>query len=145
MSLAFFIEHGPWGLALASFMAGTVFPLPSEPVLVALVALGRDPRRMALIATLANVLGAVTLMLIARKGRAFAERRVSRENLARAEEQFRLRGVWLLLFSWLPVVGDALVLAAGLLNVPWRQAVPLLALGKGARYLVVAFSALLLR
>jgi len=42
------------------------------------------------------------------------------------------------LFSWLPLVGDALAIAAGWLRLnPWI-ALAALAAGNGARYLVVA-------
>jgi membrane protein YqaA with SNARE-associated domain len=56
----------------------------------------------------------------------------------RSVERVRRYGYPVLLFAWLPVVGDAFPLAAGWLRFgPWRSA-GLLALGKLARYLVLA-------
>ena len=47
-------------------------------------------------------------------------------------------GEWVLLLSWVPIAGDALCVAAGWLRVnPWL-ALLMLALGKCARYLLVA-------
>lgn len=43
-------------------------------------------------------------------------------------------GIWLLPFAWLPVVGDALPLAAGWLRLnPWTSGL-MLVIGKTARY-----------
>jgi membrane protein YqaA with SNARE-associated domain len=50
----------------------------------------------------------------------------------------RRYGYPVLLFAWVPVVGDAFPLAAGWLRFePWRSAL-LLAIGKLVRYLVLA-------
>ncbi|MCK6429058.1 MAG: DedA family protein, partial [Burkholderiaceae bacterium] len=47
-------------------------------------------------------------------------------------------GYWSLLFSWLPLVGDALAVAAGWLRFnPWL-ALALFAIGKLVRYALVA-------
>lgn len=139
------VSWGPLGLAAAAFLAGSLVPLPSELVLVALVALGRNAMAMIVIATSCNVLGAATLLACGRSGRDVSERHVDRELLERAERHFRRFGVWLLLLSWLPLIGDPIVLIAGAFRVPWRVALPLLTIGKAARYVVVAVGALALR
>ena len=46
-----------------------------------------------------------------------------------------------MVFAWVPAVGDALPVLAGLLGVPWRRAALWLALGKGGRYAVVLATA----
>lgn len=46
-----------------------------------------------------------------------------------------------LVLAWVPAVGDALPVLAGLMGVPWRRAVLWLALGKGGRYAVVLATA----
>lgn len=137
--------YGPWGLALAAFCAGSVVPFPAEAVLAALVALGRSPAAMTAVATAANVLGATTLLLAGRWGRDYALRRVGAERLGRAQERLTRFGPWPLLASWLPIVGDAFVVAAGIARLPWSVCLPLIALGKGARYALVAYGALWLR
>lgn len=132
-------------MAAAAFLAGSLVPLPSEAVLAALVALGRSPTTMTFIATACNVLGAATLLAAGRSGRGLSEAHANRELLERAERYFRRFGVWLLLLSWLPLIGDPIVLVAGAFRVPWRVALPLLALGKAVRYAVVTIGALALR
>ena len=137
-----FISWGPYGLAAAAFLSGSVAPLPSEAVLGALVALGRNPSTMTLIATIANVLGAATLLLAGSSGREWSDRNTRQDLLVRTERYFKRYGSWVLLFSWVPVIGDALVLAAGAFRVPWKVALPLLTLGKGLRYAAGSLAAL---
>ena len=132
-------------MAAAAFLAGSVAPLPSEAVLGALVVLGRGAASMTFIATVANVMGAATLLTLGRSGRPFFERRVDPGVLARSERWFLRFGVWTLLLSWLPLVGDAFVLVAGAFRVSWWAALPLLTAGKAFRYAAVAAGALALR
>jgi membrane protein YqaA with SNARE-associated domain len=53
-------------------------------------------------------------------------------------ERVRRSGAPALAFAWLPVIGDGLVLAAGWLKLNWLAAVAWQALGRFARYWVVA-------
>ena len=39
--------------------------------------------------------------------------------IVKAEDYFKKYGVWSLLFSWLPIIGDPLTLVAGYLKVPF--------------------------
>ncbi|HEX8697293.1 MAG TPA: VTT domain-containing protein [Myxococcaceae bacterium] len=138
------------GLFVVSMMAGSVVPIPSEALLAAVIHGGVPPMAAVTVATVGNVLGALSLYLLGlwvarggggRLGR-WASRRVNREGprLERAQQRLRRWGPPMLLLSWLPVVGDAFVLAAGFAGV---RAVPFLvftSLGKGLRYTFVAVS-----
>ncbi len=59
------------------------------------------------------------------------------EALERATGWFNRYGLWSMLFAWLPIVGDPLTFAAGVLGVNFRAFVILVAIGKGARYIAV--------
>ena len=48
-------------------------------------------------------------------------------------------GSWSLLFTWLPVIGDGLCLAAGMLGWSRWRSLLLIALGKAARYAAIAW------
>jgi membrane protein YqaA with SNARE-associated domain len=48
-------------------------------------------------------------------------------------------GAWALLGSWLPIIGDPLCLAAGWLRLPLVPSLLAIAVGKAARYAVVAY------
>ncbi|PKO59061.1 MAG: DedA family protein, partial [Betaproteobacteria bacterium HGW-Betaproteobacteria-19] len=54
----------------------------------------------------------------------------------------RRHGSLILLLSWVPLIGDALCAAAGLLRLPWISCVWWMAIGKGARYLAIAWAML---
>lgn len=84
-----------------------------------------------LFASLGNCLGALTNVGL---GRWFADRVEARLAGHRALGWARRWGGWCLLGSWLPIVGDPLMLAAGLLRLPWH-AIALFGLGtRVARY-----------
>ena len=128
-------------LALSAFLAATILPVSSEAVLAGLIAAGRgDPVALFIVATVGNTLGSVVNWLIGRGIAQFRDRPwfpVSRERYHAAERQFDRYGVWLLLFAWLPFVGDPLTVVAGALRVPFGRFVLLVAIGKAARYAMV--------
>ncbi len=51
-------------------------------------------------------------------------------------------GRWSLLMSWMPIVGDPLTLAAGMLREPFWSFLAIVAVAKTMRYMVVAALAL---
>ncbi|MBI5890298.1 MAG: DedA family protein [Nitrosomonadales bacterium] len=55
-------------------------------------------------------------------------------------ESVRRYGAPSLIFAWLPLAGDALCLAAGWLRLNWWQAALFMALGKFARYGMIALA-----
>ncbi len=55
----------------------------------------------------------------------------------RAGRWFARYGSWSLLFAWVPVVGDPLTVAAGLLRVNFGWFLALVAVGKAGRYAAV--------
>ena len=122
---------GLLGLALSSFISATLLPGTSELVLLAVLQQHPDQFWTAIgIATLGNTLGAMTSYVLGR----LVPNRVDGKSI----ERVRRYGYPVLLFAWVPVVGDALPLAAGWLRFePWRSAL-LLAVGKFARYVVLA-------
>jgi len=120
------------GLFAASFVAATLFPLPSEAALF--VYLKANPDRVALavaVATLGNTLGGMTSYLV---GRFIPQRKID----PRAEGWIRRFGAPITFFAWLPVVGDALCVVAGWLRIHWAAALAFMAAGRLLRYIVVA-------
>ncbi len=143
-------EWGLPGLFLVAVMAGSVLPAPSEAVLAALIYGGVQPAWTVAVATVGNVLGAITVYLLGRwvarggggpVGR-WVQRRRAREGprLERAQARLATWGAPVLLLAWLPVVGDVFVLAAGLVGMRWAPFVAFVTLGKALRYLFVALS-----
>jgi membrane protein YqaA with SNARE-associated domain len=118
-------------LFLSSFTSATVLPGTSEVALAAVLAAGAAGLWAALgVATLGNTLGGMSSYLI---GRVLPKRLDSR-----ALSWMSRYGALSLLFSWVLLVGDALCVAAGWLRInPWLS-VLCIALGKFARYWVIA-------
>jgi membrane protein YqaA with SNARE-associated domain len=138
------LAYGPAGLFLVSFLAATLLPLGSEWLLAALLLQRQDPTLLVAVATVGNMLGACTTYAAGRAGSEPLKRllRLDRQAEERSLAIFRRYGSPALLFSWLPVVGDGLCLAAGLLRIAFsRFAIPM-ALGKLGRYLAVAAATL---
>jgi len=135
-------SYGYLSLFFLSFLAATLLPLGSEWLLVTLLTHRHDPLVAVTIATAGNYLGACTSYWIGIYGGNLLAERLLRIDTAareRAERFFRRYGSWSLLLSWLPVVGDPLCLAGGLLRIPFTRFSLLVAAGKGARYATVAW------
>jgi len=135
----------PYGLVSLfslSFLASTLVPLGSEWLLVLLIVQGHPVLTTVAVATLGNSLGAVTTYLIGIFGSDVLTRRVLRlsdQDLDRAGKVYRRFGVWSLLLSWVPIVGDPLCLVAGALRTPLPLFLVLVPLGKICRYGALAF------
>ena len=124
-------EAGLWGLFASAFVSATILPGSSEVVLVGLLAKYPAPFWAAIaVATIGNTLGGVSSYYLGRLLPNKAE--------GRAIAWAKRYGVWSLLFSWLPVVGDALCVAAGWLRFNAWMCSLALAVGKLIRYLLVA-------
>ena len=122
-------------LFAASFAAATLVPLPSEAALFAYLKAYPESLGLALgLATLGNTAGGMTSYLL---GRFLPAKSLD----AQALDRMRRYGAPALLFAWLPLVGDALCIAAGWLRMHWLGALGFMALGRLARYVAVAFLA----
>lgn len=123
------------GLFAASFFSATLLPGHSEAALLAFLHFRPEQLWPALgLATLGNTLGGMSSYVI---GRLIPERALEKAN-ARGLDWVRRYGSLSLLLAWLPVVGDALPVAAGWLRLnPWLSML-FMALGKFARYAAVA-------
>ncbi|AKC87096.1 YqaA family protein [Pseudoxanthomonas suwonensis] len=130
------------GLFLAAFLAATLLPMQSEAALVALLLADYPPWLLVLVASVGNVLGSTVNWWLGRELLRFQDRRwfpVSPAAMARAQARYRRWGRWSLLLSWMPVVGDPLTLVAGVMREPLRVFLPLVAVAKTGRYVVLAW------
>jgi membrane protein YqaA with SNARE-associated domain len=119
-------------LFVSSFLAATLLPGGSEVVFGALLLSGSVSPVLALAtATLGNTLGGLSTYLL---GRLVPDTKTD----ARMVTWLRRWGSPVLLLSWLPLLGDALCLAAGWLRVNGLWATLYIAIGKGVRYWVLA-------
>ena len=125
-------SFGLAALFLSSFLAATLLPGGSEFVLAGVLATGTAGLWPALaVATAGNTAGGATSYLL---GRLIPQR----ELRGRGLDWVRRWGAPALLLSWVPVIGDALCVAAGWLRLGAGWSVFFMALGKFARYYVIA-------
>jgi len=140
----FLIDWGLPALFGISFLAATVLPVASEWLLAAMVMHHGDLAAAVTVATLGNTLGALTTWAVGMWGGLWILHRwfgISEASRLRAENWYARWGSWSLLLAWMPVVGDPLCLVGGMLRVPPGRFILLVATGKAARYLLVAWSA----
>lgn len=123
-----------WGLFASSFLAATLLPGGSEAVLYAVLQMHPDSYRTAiLVATVGNTLGGMSSYVVGRL--------LPKHYSGKGLEFARRYGTPALLLSWVPLIGDALCVAAGWLRLQPALSAFFIAVGKFARYVAVAWVA----
>lgn len=116
----------------SAFVSSTLFPGGSEAAYLAFLYYYPDKIYSAtLVAGCGNALGAITGLIL---GRLFPT--PAQEPAIKRVKRW---GAPILFFSWLPVIGDALPVAAGWLRIAWFPAVFWITFGKFSRYLLLAY------
>jgi len=130
------------GLFLSAFVAATILPAQSETVLgVLLVAGSYNTGVLIAVASVGNVLGSVVNYLLGRFAVRYQDRRwfpVGADALSRAQKWYARYGRWSLLLSWVPIVGDPITVAAGVMREPFWRFLMLVTIAKVGRYMVLA-------
>lgn len=130
------------GLFVSAFVSSTIAPGGSEAVLAYLVnQQSFSIIQLVLIATIGNTLGALTTWWLG----IWASKKYPAETLLDGRRQKSLQtvrtwGGWALLFSWLPIVGDGLCFAGGWLRLSLFSSLIAIFVGKGLRYMAVAYA-----
>ena len=118
-------------------------PLSSEPLLAFLVSNEGIVALPVLVGTAGNVFGACTTYGISRRAaRVLMEPRKVSKGQRRAARLFKRYGQPVLLLSWVPILGDGLVVLAGVTKLHFFYFCFWVTLGKGLRYLAVALATL---
>ncbi len=126
-------EASLWSLFASSFLAATLLPGGSELVLVGVLKMHPQLYWPALVmGTVGNTLGGLTSYFI---GRIFPKPTTQNRGLKYVEKF----GSASMLFAWTPIIGDALCVAAGWLRLNWLWVTLFMAIGKFARYFVIAY------
>lgn len=145
----FFIEYGYWGMAMASFLAGTFVPFSSEAVMGALlVTTGMDPMLTIISGTIGNVLGSMFNYFIGRIGSIEQISRwmhIKERRLRKTRDYVEKKGSWIAAFSFLPIFGTAISISLGILRANVWGVMFWSFVGKFIRYLIVGYSAVAMR
>lgn len=124
-----------WGLFASSFLAATLLPGGSEAVLYAVLKTHPQSYWTAIVvATVGNTLGGMSSYLVGRL--------IPGNYAGKGISLARRYGTPALLLSWVPLIGDALCVAAGWLRLQPALAALFIAAGKLARYIAVAWLAI---
>lgn len=144
----FLIEYGCLSLFLLSFLASTLLPVGSEWLLVMLLMEGYGVMPVMAAATIGNTLGACTTYAIGFYGGPLLVEKwlhISGNALHRGGRIYHRYGVWSLLFTWVPFIGDPLCVAGGIFRTRMSVFLLLVSIGKLARYAFVAWLTVLAR
>lgn len=118
-------------LFISSFLGATLLPGGSEAVLYAVLKAYPESFWLALaIGTAGNTLGGMVSFAMGWL--------LPQTQQLKHVDKLRSYGTPALLLAWLPLLGDALCLAAGWLRLCWWQAALFMAIGKFARYWLIA-------
>ena len=132
-------------LLLFSFLAATILPFSSEILLSSMYMTGSfQTINLLVIASLGNISGSIVNWYLGKKINLYQRRKwfpVSSDRLKKSEYYFQKYGLWSLLLSWVPIIGDPITLFAGILNVRFQIFVILVSISKISRYVFVLYLA----
>lgn len=138
---------GYWGIFVAAFIAGSVFPFSSEAVLTALQLAGLDPLRLFVFATIGNVAGSMFNYGVGTLGKMeWIERylHVPEAKVERTARWMERYGAWIGTLCFLPILGSVIAVTLGFTRAnPWLSLLTI-TIGKAARYGLLIYTISLL-
>lgn len=145
--MTFLVSYGYMGMLIAAFLAASILPFSSEAVMVGLQAAGLDPVALIAYGTIGNVLGSMFNYTIGRLGKMeWIEKylHVKKEDLDKAHKFMAGKGAWMGLLSVIPVIGDVITVALGLMRANVVIVVISVTISKLARYILLVYGASLI-
>ena len=136
-----FISIGFTGLFIITFLSATILPFSSELFLAFMLSKGYDPQFCLIVATLGNSLGGISNYGIGRLGNLVWLKKIgiTEPKLINLSLRVKKYGFWLAFFSWVPIIGDPLIVGLGYFKVPFLRVLILLIFGKLLRYLAIVW------
>lgn len=134
------IDWGYLGLFLSALLAGSIVPFSSELVLVGLVEMGLDPVFCVLSAALGNTAGGMTCYYMGHFAKIeWIERyfKGKKERIERIRKFLQGKGALMAFFSFLPIVGELISIALGLMRSNVWITTTAMFVGKLVRYIVI--------
>lgn len=126
-------DWGLFGLCIVCFLSATILPFASEAAVVFFLLHYPTAFQILFVATLGNSLGGLTNIWLGRKSRLWFKK----INVIRYEKRIQSYGFWLAGLSWVPIIGDPLLIALGFYRTPLKPTIALMIIGKALRYVVI--------
>lgn len=139
----FLIQYGYWGMFVAAFIAGSVFPFSSEAVMAGLQLAGLSPVGLLVWGTLGNVAGSMFNYGIGRLGRMeWIEKylHVKREKVEQTQRWMENRGAWMGVLCFLPILGSVIAVTMGFMRANPLISLVSIFIGKLLRYAVLVYA-----
>lgn len=136
-------SYGYWGMTIAAFLAGSVFPFSSEAVMISLQLAGLEPWPLFLCATVGNVAGSMFNYWIGTFGRMeWIERylHIPRTKIERTQRWMDGRGAWIGSLCFLPILGSVLSVTLGYMRANPYVTFMAISTGKAFRYAILIIS-----
>lgn len=134
-----FESLGLFGLFFATFLSATILPFSSEAVLLFFLTKGVNPISCLTIATLGNCLGGTTNYYIGKLGNPLWLKRIGvKENtIVKNEKWVNKYGSPIAFFSWIPFLGDPLLVVLGYFRSNPTYTFLWMIVGKLSRYILI--------
>jgi len=138
--VSFFYQYGLFGLFLAGFLSGSVFPFNSEAILTLLVVSGFDVAKSLAVATAGNTLGGISIYYLGYIGKMeWIEKyaKIKHEKIHAIYPRLNRFGAMIAMLSFVPIIGDLVILTLGFFRISPFFVILFMMIGKAARYMVV--------
>ena len=136
----FFKDYGYWGMGVLSFLSGSIVPIASEVLLLFFLGLGLSAVWLTVVATVGNTMGGITCFMLGYLTDKETVQRIFRipdKRMKRANMLIQKYGYWTAMFSFVPAIGEVVLLVLGIMRVNKYKVI---AVGKFARYAFIAAS-----
>lgn len=141
--IEFLKDYGYWGMGILSFLAGSVIPVTSEVLLVFFLNIGLNALGLTLVATLGNSLGGFTCFILGyltNKERVQKLFNIDDKKMSKANTIIQKYGYWSAALSFVPFIGEALLVALGVMRVNKYKVIMIMTIGKFIRYAFITLS-----
>lgn len=138
----FLINYGYWGMFVAAFIAGSVFPFSSEAVMAGLQLAGLSPVYLLIWGTVGNVAGSMFNYWIGSLGK--LERiekylHVKREKVIKTQQFMEQKGAWMGVLCFLPILGSVIAVTMGYMRANVYISFISILIGKAVRYAALVY------
>jgi membrane protein YqaA with SNARE-associated domain len=137
------IQYGYWGMFIAAFIAGSVFPFSSEAVMAGLQLAGLNPMSLLIWGTLGNVAGSMFNYWIGSLGKMeWIEKylHVKGEKVEKTQAWMEKRGAWMGVLCFLPILGSVIAVTMGFMRANPFISLLAIFIGKLLRYAILVYA-----